>query len=198
IRATKEGVAGKLPVSVKTRLGFSAVDMSWPELLLQQDLAMLTMHGRTRKEMSKVPAHWDLIGEVRKLRDAIAPHTLFVGNGYVSSRTQGLGLVEQYGLDGIMIGRGVFQDPFVFAKDSPWEGFSKHERLQLFARQVALFAETWEAHERPIHTLNKFCKIYVNGFDGAKEMREQFMQVASCKDLASMLERTLVGETAVS
>jgi tRNA-dihydrouridine synthase len=192
IQATKEGAGGKLPVSVKTRLGFSAVDMTWPELLLQQDLAMLTMHGRTRKEMSKVPANWDLIGEVRELRDKIAPNTLFVGNGDVSSRQHGLELTKQYGLDGVMIGRGVFQDPFVFSKDSPWEAFSKEERIKLFAKQVALFGETWEANERPIHTLNKFCKIYINGFDGAKEMREQFMQASSCEDLASMLARALV------
>lgn len=187
IKATKEGANGALPVSVKTRLGFSAVDMSWPELLLEQDLAMLTMHGRTRKEMSKVPAHWDLIGQVRELRDKIAPDTLYVGNGDVASRQQGIELIERYGLDGVMIGRGVFQDPFVFAKDSPWEQFTKEERLALFAKQVDLFARTWEDHERPIYTLNKFCKIYINGFDGAKELRERFMQAGSSKELSEMI-----------
>ena len=187
IQATKDGAAGKLPVSVKTRLGFSAVDMTWPELLLHQDLAMLTMHGRTRKEMSKVSAHWDLIGQVRELRDKIAPTTLFVGNGDVSSRQQGIELIERYGLDGVMIGRGIFQDPFVFAKDSPWGAFTKEERLALFAKQVDLFSRTWEDHERPIHTLNKFCKIYINGFDGAKELREQFMQASSSKELSAMI-----------
>ncbi len=187
LQATKEGAAGTLPVSVKTRLGFSIVDMTWPELLLKQDLAMLTMHGRTRKEMSKVPAHWDLIGQVRELRDRVAPDTLFVGNGDVASRQQGLELIERYGLDGIMIGRGVFQDPFVFAENSPWEQFTKAERLALFAKQVDLFARTWGDHERPIHTLNKFCKIYINGFDGAKELREQFMQATSSKELTAMI-----------
>ncbi|MFI5275482.1 MAG: tRNA dihydrouridine synthase [Candidatus Saccharimonadales bacterium] len=187
LQATKEGAAGTLPVSVKTRLGFSIVDMTWPELLLKQDLAMLTMHGRTRKEMSKVPAHWDLIGQVRELRDRVAPDTLFVGNGDVASRQQGLELIERYGLDGIMIGRGVFQDPFVFAENSPWEQFTKAERLALFAKQVDLFARTWGDHERPIHTLNKFCKIYINGFDGAKELREQFMQATSSKELSAMI-----------
>lgn len=187
IHATQEGAASSLPVSVKTRLGFSAVDMSWPELLLNQNLAMLTMHGRTRKEMSKVPAHWDLIGEVRELRDKLAPDTLLVGNGDISSRKQGLELIKRYKLDGVMIGRGVFQDPYVFAMDSPWDGFTKEQRLALFACQVELFEQTWGDHERPIHTLNKFCKIYVNGFDGAKELREKFMQASSCQDLSQML-----------
>jgi tRNA-dihydrouridine synthase len=187
IKATKEGADGMLPVSVKTRLGFSTVDMTWPELLLHQDLAMLTMHGRTRKEMSKVPAHWDLIGETRELRDKIASKTLMVGNGDVSSRQQGLELIEKYKLDGIMIGRGVFQDPFVFSEDSPWEEYTRKQRIALFAKQVALFSQTWEDHDRPIHTLNKFCKIYINGFDGAKELREKFMQAASSKELSEML-----------
>lgn len=187
INATKAGAAGKLPISVKTRLGFSAVDMTWPELLLQQDLAMLTMHGRTRKEMSKVPAHWDLIGRVRELRDQIAPDTLFIGNGDVASRQQGLELIERYQLDGVMIGRGVFQDPFVFAETSPWDEFTREERLALFARQVELFKHTWEDHERPIYTLNKFCKIYINGFDGAKELREKFMQASSSTELSELI-----------
>src|SRR5262249_11359886 len=86
INATKEGLAGRLPLSVKTRIGFSAVDMTWFEFLLAQDLDMLTVHGRTRKEMSKVPAHWDIIGQVRELRDRLSPQTLIVGNGDVLTR----------------------------------------------------------------------------------------------------------------
>jgi tRNA-dihydrouridine synthase len=116
IKATQEGAAGRIPVSVKTRLGFNEVDLSWHELLLQQKLDMLTLHGRTRKEMSAVPAHWDLIGEVRKLRDQIALETLFVGNGDVRDRQHAEELAREYGLDGVMIGRGVFKDPFAFAR----------------------------------------------------------------------------------
>src|SRR6185369_12868395 len=81
IDATKEGLQGRLPLSVKTRLGFNEVDMSWFEFLLGKNLDILTVHGRTRKEMSKVPAHWELIGQVRELRDKLAPQTLIVGNG---------------------------------------------------------------------------------------------------------------------
>src|SRR5690606_23746759 len=119
IRATKKG-AGSLPVSVKTRLGFSEVDLTWLEFLLGFDLDILTVHGRTRKEMSKVPAHWDLIGEVRKIRDRLGKTTKIIGNGDVLTREQGEELAGRYGLDGIMIGRGVFQDPYVFSQGSPW------------------------------------------------------------------------------
>src|SRR5205814_545483 len=148
-------------------------DLTWIEFLLKQAIDTLTIHGRTRKEMSKVPANWEVIGQARELRDKLAPDTLIIGNGDVLTRQQGLELAKQHQLDGIMIGRGVFHDPFVFAEQSPWENYSKSERLNLYKKHVQLFAETWQAGERPIHTLNKFCKIYINGFDGAKELREQ-------------------------
>lgn len=187
IRATQEGAAGELPVSVKTRLGFNAVDLSWSALLLEQKLSMLTIHGRTRKEMSKVPAHWDEIGKVRELRDQLAPETLILGNGDVESRSQGLELAERYGLDGIMVGRGVFHDPFLFSTASSWENYSREQRLQLYAKHVKLFAKTWREGERPIHTLNKFCKVYINGFDGAKELRERLMAASAAADLLELL-----------
>lgn len=186
IEATKRG-AGDMPVSVKTRLGFSEVDLSWHEFLLGFDLDMLSVHWRTRKEMSKVPAHWDLSVEIVKLRDKISPKTKIVGNGDVMTREQGEELATKYGLDGIMIGRGVFQDPYVFASNSPWSGKSREERIDLFRRHVQLFADTWQAGERNIKTLNKFCKVYISDFDGAKEMREVLMACNSTDELLSQL-----------
>jgi tRNA-dihydrouridine synthase len=106
IKATQKG-ACDMPVSVKTRLGFYDIDQSWLEFLLEHKLNMLTIHGRTRKEMSKVPAHWDEIGKSVLLRDRISPKTLIVGNGDVESYAQGVELANKYNLDGIMIGRGV-------------------------------------------------------------------------------------------
>ncbi len=187
INATKDGLAGRLPLSVKTRVGFNEVDMSWISFLLQKKLHMLTVHGRTRKEMSKVPAHWNLIGEARALRDRAGVSTLIVGNGDVESCEQGEELAKQYKLDGIMIGRGIFHDPFVFAKENNWPNTTKDERIALYRRHVELFAKTWPNNERKIHTLNKFCKIYISDFDGAKELREQLMQAESAEHLLSML-----------
>lgn len=192
IDATKRGLAGRLPLSVKTRIGFSEVDMSWFEFLLSKDLDMLTVHGRTRKEMSKVPAHWDVVGQVRELRDSLAPGTLIVGNGDALDRAHGLELAGKWGLDGIMIGRGIFKDPYAFAPDkiSPWETLTREDRIALYTKHVKLFAETWQAGERPVHTLNKFCKIYINGFDGAKELREQLMACTDPIDLLKILAKS--------
>lgn len=190
IQAVKKGLAGRLPLSVKTRIGFNEVDMSWFETLLAQDLQMLTIHGRTRKEMSKVPAHWDVIGQIRELRDKLSPNTLIVGNGDVLTRQQGIELAEKYQLDGIMIGRGIFHDPFVFAENSPWENQTREQRIELYRRHVQLFADTWKNNERPVPTLNKFCKVYINGFDGAKELREQLMAAKSTDELLALLLNT--------
>jgi tRNA-dihydrouridine synthase len=186
INATKKG-AGDMPVSVKTRLGFSEIDLSWIEFLLGFDLHMLTVHWRTRKEMSKVPAHWEYAGEVVKIRDKIAKNTLIVGNGDILDRKSGLEMVEKYGLDGIMIGRGVFNDPFVFAQESPWESIPREQRIAMYRQHVELFAKTWTQGERPIHTLNKFCKVYISDFDGAKELREPLMAANSTSELLDLL-----------
>lgn len=201
IRATQEGAQlrrgrtlAQFPVSVKTRLGFGVVDMSWAEFLLRHGLAMLTMHCRTRREMSKVPAHWEYLHELVALRDKLAPQTKIVANGDIENRRQGVELAQKYGLDGIMIGRGIFHDPFAFWEDrppkgevSPWRTYSKARRLALYRQQVELFAATWQAGERNIKTLNKFCKIYVSDFDGAKELRERLMAAVSTDDLLKIL-----------
>ena len=189
IKATQEGAAGRVPVSVKTRVGFNHVDMSWIEFLLEHNLDMLIVHGRTRKEMSEVPAHWDLIGQARELRDKISPNTLIVGNGDVENRAHGLELAKKYGLDGIMIGRGIFRDPFAFAAESPWPAYTKQQRIDLYRKHVELFAKTWAAGERNIQTLNKFCKVYISDFDGAKEFRERLMTAKSTDELLSLLDQ---------
>lgn len=188
IKATKKGLNGELPLSVKTRVGFSEVDMSWIEFLLGQGLDMLIIHGRTRKEMSKVPANWDLVGEASKLRDQIAPNTLIVGNGDVETRQQAEELANQYGIDGVMIGRGIFHDPFVFAHNSPWQDYTKRQKIELYKRHVELFLKTWTKGERKLYTLNKFCKVYVSGFDGAKEMRDKLMHAETGEELLGLLD----------
>jgi tRNA-dihydrouridine synthase len=111
---------GGLPVSVKTRLGYSATDewREWLTHLLKQDIANLTIHLRTRKEMSKVDAHYELIPDIKKLRDEIAPQTLLTINGDIRDRQHGEELVAKYGADGIMIGRGIFHNPFAFQQES--------------------------------------------------------------------------------
>lgn len=120
---------GGLPVSVKTRLGYTEVD-EWGEWLthvLKQDIENLSIHLRTKKEISKADAHWELIPEIKELRDTVAPNTLLTINGDIPDRQTGLKLVEEYGVDGVMIGRGIFKNPFAFEK-RPQE-HSSHSKI---------------------------------------------------------------------
>lgn len=117
VAAIQAAKTAGLPVSVKTRLGYTYVDewRQWLTTLLEQDIVNLTIHLRTKKEMSKVPAHFELIDDIVRLRDEVAPHTLITINGDIRDRAHGEELVAKHpGLNGIMIGRGVFQDPFCF------------------------------------------------------------------------------------
>jgi len=129
IRAAK---ASGLPVSVKTRLGYSRVDewKDWLGGLLRQDIAVLTIHLRTKKEMSKVPAHFELIGEIKALRDEIAPETLLVINGDVRDRAHGMEFYDKYGVDGVMIGRGIFANPFCFSSDETSKVVDESSHIQ--------------------------------------------------------------------
>src|SRR3989344_8164382 len=106
IEAVREAVGEHFPVSVKTRLGLGEVDLTWIKFLLRHKLNMLSIHGRTAKQLSNVPANWELIGKIREMRDELFPSTLIVGNGDVKNRKHGEELAKKYKLDGIMIGRG--------------------------------------------------------------------------------------------
>jgi tRNA-dihydrouridine synthase len=176
-----------LPVSVKTRLGYSRIDEweAWVEHLLRQDVVNFTMHLRTKKEMSKVPAHFELIKDIKKLRDEIAPQTLLTINGDIEDRTHGLKLVEETGVDGIMIGRGVFHNPFAFEVD-PRE-HDREELLDLLRLQLDLYDKYSEQTKRPYDTLKRFFKIYVNSFEGAAELRDKLMHTKSTDEVRTLL-----------
>ncbi len=190
IDAVKIGSKGRVPVSVKTRIGFNEIDLNWVEFLLGQDLDMLTVHLRTKKEMSAVTAHWELAGQIRELRDKLSPRTLIVCNGDVANRQHGQELAERYGLDGVMIGRGVLKDPFAFSKNpSHWQEYSPAQKMELYARHIKLFAETWQNNERKVVTLNKFCKLYINDFEGAGEFRQELMQAQTTDELLKLLTK---------
>lgn len=179
-------VAG-LPVSVKTRLGYSHIDewRDWLAHLLRQDIVNLTIHLRTRKEMSKVPAHFELITEIKKLRDEIAPQTLLSINGDIKDREHGLKLAEETGVDGVMIGRGVFANPFAFEHDK--KQHDKEELLALLHTQLDLYDKYSAQTMRPFDTLKRFFKIYVRDFDGAAELRDKLMHTKTTEEVRTVL-----------
>ncbi|MFC0275667.1 tRNA dihydrouridine synthase [Enterococcus devriesei] len=180
--------AGGLPVSVKTRIGFTEKDEleAWISHLLKQDIANLSVHMRTRKEMSKVDAHWDLIPEIVKLRDEIAPQTLITINGDILDRQMGLELVEKYGVDGIMIGRGIFKNPYAFEKEA--KEHTPKEMMDLLRLQLDLQDQFAEQVPRSIVGLHRFFKIYVKGFPGANDLRVSLMDTKSTAEVRTILD----------
>ncbi len=185
IAATKES---GLPVSVKTRLGDIRVDewRDWLTHILKQDIVNLTIHLRTRKEMSKVDAHYELIPEIVKLRNDIAPQTLLTINGDIRDRAHGLELVETYGVDGIMIGRGIFKDPYAFTSrtDTP----SRDELIGLLEYHLDSFdAFSPEDQPRRFEPLKRFFKIYMHSFPGASEVRDQLMHAKNTTEVRQLL-----------
>ncbi|HDJ2982524.1 TPA: tRNA dihydrouridine synthase [Staphylococcus aureus] len=185
IQATK---AGGLPVSVKTRLGYYEIDewKDWLKHVFEQDIANLSIHLRTRKEMSKVDAHWELIEAIKNLRDEIAPNTLLTINGDIPDRKTGLELAEKYGIDGVMIGRDIFHNPFAFEKE-PREHTSK-ELLDLLRLHLSLFNKYEKDEIRQFKSLRRFFKIYVRGIRGASELRHQLMNTQSIAEARALLD----------
>ncbi len=185
-----------LPVSVKTRLGYSAVDewRAWLTTLLQQDIVNLTIHLRTKKEMSKVAAHYELIDDIVALRDAIAPQTLLTINGDIRDRAHGMALVAAHpGVNGLMIGRGVFADPFCFAPrvdDTVQSAGSLAQRNFALLRYHLDLFDHWQPQlGRPYETLKRFYKIYIRDFDGAKELRDQLMHTTSTDEARRIIHQ---------
>lgn len=189
IDAVKKGAKG-IPVSVKTRLGINVnVAEEWATFLLKQDLAALTIHARTAKEMSKVPAQWEEIGKIVKLRDEIAPDTLIIGNGDVKSYSEVIKLHKKYGVDGVMIGRGIFDNPWVFHPTSPRLSGASHTRqdyINLLLTHMDLFEEKW-GDAKNFSVIKKFFKMYVNNFPGAAILRQKLMEANSFEEIKKLL-----------
>lgn len=190
IAATKEG-AGDLPVSVKTRLGLQKPQLdTWIAPLLEMKISTLIIHGRTKAEMSKVPAHWDLIGEIAAMGHEVG--TLVVGNGDVMSYQDGLEKAAQYGVDGIMVGRGVFHNPWIFNPEIDPAAIAPRQRLELLMDHTDRFVKQWTdpATGRLIKNfdvLKRFYKIYVSGWDGAKDLRTKLMDAKTADDVRQVV-----------
>jgi len=175
ILATKE--ATHLPVSVKTRTGVKSHETEvWISHLMETKPAAIILHGRTQKQQSDGLADWEEIAKGVRIRDQIDPEVLFLGNGDVQSVSQGLALTTQYGLDGVMIGRGIFHDPWFFNPEH--QPPSKSERLSQLILHTQLFEQNWGG-KKNLNLLKRFYKIYTNDFPGAAKLRTDLMEATT-------------------
>jgi tRNA-dihydrouridine synthase len=189
IAAVKEGSGGVIPVSVKIRIGFKQIETEvWATHILNQGIEALTVHGRTVRELSKVPCHWDEIGKVVTLRNEMKLSTVIIGNGDVTSLIEADEKIKEYGVDGVMIGRGVFHNPCVFDRNKPYEAITKAERLTLLETHLSLYERlNGKASGKSFSPLKKYFKIYIQNFTGAAEMRDQLMLSQSSDEVREII-----------
>jgi nifR3 family TIM-barrel protein len=183
VEAAKRG-APNLPVSVKTRLGYNKdILEEWlPEILKVEPVA-LTLHARTRKEMSKVPARWERVKRAVEIRNELGSSTLILGNGDVLDIEDARNKVEEAGADGAMLGRAVFGKPWLFSgKPQP----ELKERLQIAIEHTKLFEELL-GDIKSFQLMKKHFKAYVEGFTGAKELRMRLMETKTASEVEQII-----------
>ncbi len=193
-----------IPVSVKTRLGYNKIDLGWIELLLKnrsvngQPLPALTVHLRTRKEMSDVPAHWEIMPEILKIRDLVQSdiltkdRTLIIGNGDVASMEDAREKARLTGCDGVMIGRGIFGKPWFF----DGKVVRPKTRLKVMLEHAILFEKMFgekgkSGRIKNFAVMKKHFKAYVNGFDGAKDLRVKLMEASDIEEVERLVKEYL-------
>lgn len=178
--------AGGLPVSIKTRIGYSKNDLTtWLPALLGTNPAAITIHARTRNELSAVPARWEHVREAVSIRDSHGAPTLIIGNGDVRSIPDAHAKALEYGADGVMLGRALYGNPWAFA-DRGVEP-TKEERLDALAEHLVLFEELL-SEVTNFAVMKKHFKAYCSGFDGAKELRVHLMETTSVSGALAALK----------
>lgn len=184
ICAAKE--AATIPVSVKTRIGFTSIQTNnWIGHLLETPVSAITIHGRTQKQQSSGLANWDEIKSAVALRDTINTTIKIIGNGDILSINDGIAKAAFSKADGLMVGRGVFLDPWIFNKNKLEN--TEHERINLLLEHIRLFEQTWNSSKN-YNTLKRFFKIYIHGFTGASALRTKLMATTNSEQVFELFE----------
>ncbi len=190
IVAAREGTKAfgkELPISVKTRLGFNEDDLeTWLPALLMARPAVITVHGRTKKEMSKVPARWERIK--RAVEIAEGNGTLILGNGDVKDIVDAEEKVKQTGVDGVMLGRAIFGNPWLFDKE---KRVTVRERVLAALEHTKLFEEVW-GETKSFELMKKHYQAYINHFPRAKELRIELMACHSAREVEIVIQKFLM------
>jgi len=195
IKAANEGVKSarmNIPVSVKTRIGFNKEEIDiWIPELLKENLPALTIHLRTKKEMSLVPAHWELMPKIISMRDKISPETLIIGNGDVISLEDAKEKALKYHCDGVMIGRGVFGNPWFFSSEQNPD-ILLEEKLKVLIEHTQIFdKKLLKSKHKNFYVMKKHFKAYINGFQGSKELRIKLMETKNANEVEKIINNFL-------
>lgn len=189
----EENAVAEIPVSIKIRIGDTKVDYeNWISKLLEAQPAAIAIHLRTRKEMSKVPAHWDVMPDIVKfINETTTPETrpVIIGNGDVANIIEAQKLIDETNCDGVMLGRAIFGNPWLFAKNLTTPP-TLEERLKVLIEHTKLYEEIFEGN-KPFDVMKRHFKAYVSGFDGAVELRGQMFETKSADELEALINKFL-------
>lgn len=195
IRAAKEG-GGGLPVSVKTRVGYNKVTLDeWLPEILSEEPAAVTIHARTRKEMSLVPARWEHVARAVEISHEFAKkhgteRTLIIGNGDVKDLSDAKEKAKETGADGVMLGRAIFGNPWLFDGRVEYDKIPLNERLRVMVEHTKLFEELLGGVKN-FAIMKKHYKAYVTGFQGAKELRVKLMDAKDADEIEKITKNFL-------
>jgi len=188
--ATKKG-AGSLPVSIKTRIGLDKIETEeWIGFLLTLNPEAITVHGRTVTGWTKKQTNWEEIGKAVKLRNELRSNTLIIGNGDVTSFQQAKELAEKYQLDGIMIGRAIISNFWIFDEKVNQEEIPQREKLKLLIKHLEL-AKKYYGKKAGFNPLKKYFRNYISGYEGANEFRINLMEQPDIEEAIKFLSKFL-------
>lgn len=194
IHSVREAIQQHAPddfaLSVKTRIGFSDLDWEWITLLLNQQLDAVTFHLRTTKEMSKVPAHWELMSDIVRIKDDIAPATVLIGNGDITTKEQLKTYRKQFGIDGLMVGRGIFSNLWLFSKSKDCTTVSPREKVMLLKQHLLAYQLQWGKNKN-FDLMKKFFKVYLQGFAGAGTLRDTLNPLKSIEEMIPIIDSSI-------
>lgn len=195
IRSAKAGFKG--PVSVKTRIGYNKDEIeTWIPEILKEGVDALTIHLRTRKEMSNVPAQWGKIKRIIELRNQISPETLILGNGDIKDLKHARELAKATGVDGVMLGRAIFGTPSLFSNSHELENRSDLKVVKKILKILVEHTKLFEKEMKGIKNfsiMKKHFKAYVTGFAGAQELRSKLMLANNAKEVEDIISCFLKG-----
>lgn len=187
IRSARRG-APRLPISVKTRVGYNTREIeTWLPALLEEDVAALSIHARTRKEMSKVPARWEDVKRAVEIRNEMKKDTCIIGNGDASDLSDAEAKAKETGADGIMLGRAIFGNPWLFSKKGE---VPLREKLTVLIEHTKLFEELF-SKTKSFSVMKKHYKAYVEGFPGARELRLELMETTTAEEVEVIINHFL-------
>ncbi len=174
-----------LPISVKTRIGYDQiVTLDWIKNLLEEEPANITLHGRTLKQMYTGLANWNEIAKAAELIHQSGLKTTILGNGDVKSLEIAYENIKNYGVDGVLIGRGSYGEPWIFRGEHK----SLKQKLEVALEHAKAYEKIFGIGEKSFAPMKKHLGWYCTDFPNAKELRMQLIRCNSADEVENIIK----------